>query len=227
MTAGACRNGAVAGVILDLDGVIVDSEHLWERSWVACCDRRGVRWTAADTATVQGMSSPEWAGYVAGKLGDPGLADAVRDECVDLVAEAVRAGQAPLLDGAGDLVRKVSQRVPVALASSAARRVIDAVLAQHQIAGCFAATVSSEEVDRGKPSPDVYTEPARRIGVAAGAGIAVEDSSNGLRAAHAAGLSVVAIPNPVYPPQPETLELADHIAADHRDAMDHVLARLQ
>ncbi|MPY78758.1 MAG: HAD-IA family hydrolase [Actinophytocola sp.] len=214
------------GVILDMDGVIVDSEHLWERSWRACCARWGVRWEAADTATVQGMSSPEWAAFVAEKIGDPGLADEVRRECVDLMVAAISAGDAPLLDGAADLIRKVSERVPLALASSAARRVIDAVLDAHDLTGHFAATVSSEEVSRGKPSPDVYLEAARRIDVEPADGVAVEDSGNGIRAAHAAGLAVVAIPNPQYPPKPDALAHAHVVATDHRDALDHLLARL-
>ncbi len=217
----------VSGVVLDLDGVIVDSEHLWEESWVACCERRGASWSSEDTAACQGMSPPEWARYIAEKLGDPAAADAIQAECVDHVVAAIHSGHAPLLDGAGDLIVKVSAHVPLALASSAARRVIDAVLHQHRITDRFKATVSSEEVPRGKPSPDVYAEAARRIGVAPGTGIAVEDSSNGIRAAHAAGLSVVAIPNPHYPPKPDALELADHVAADHGDALDYLLARLR
>ncbi|WP_034273922.1 HAD family hydrolase [Haloechinothrix halophila] len=214
------------GVILDMDGVIVDSEHLWERSWRACCARRGVRWESSDTATVQGMSSPEWAAFVAAKLGDPGLADEVRSECVDLMVAAISAGDAPLLDGAADLIRKASERVPLALASSAARRVIDAVLDAHDLTGHFAATVSSEEVSRGKPSPDVYLAAARRIDVEPADAVAVEDSGNGIRAAHAAGLTVIAIPNPQYPPKPDALAHADVVAAGHRDALDALLARL-
>lgn len=217
----------VTGVVLDLDGVIVDSEHLWEQSWVACCARRGAAWGPDDTAACQGMSPPEWAGYIASKLGEPGAARAVQDECVDEVIAAIDGGHAPLLDGAGALIAQVSAQVPLALASSAARRVIDAVLSHHTITDRFKATVSSEEVPRGKPHPDVYAEAARRIGVIDGNGIAVEDSSNGIRAAHAAGLSVIAIPNPVYPPKPDALALADHVATDHGDALAYLLARLR
>jgi HAD superfamily hydrolase (TIGR01509 family) len=220
----------VSGVVLDLDGVIVDSEHLWEQSWAARCTRRGVAWTIEDTATCQGMSPPEWARYLAGKLGklgEPHAARQIEDECVGHVVDAIRDGHAPLLIGAWDLIRRVGAHVPLALASSAARRVIDAVLSHHRIGERFEATVSSEEVPRGKPSPDVYTEAARRIGVRVDNGIAVEDSSNGIRAAHAAGLSVVAIPNPVYPPKPDALRLADHVAADHDDVLAYLLARLR
>ena len=217
----------VTGVVLDLDGVIVDSEHLWEEGWVACCARRDATWTREDTTACQGMSPPEWARYIASKLGVPGDAAAIQEECVDHVIAAIDSGHAPLLDGAGELIAQTSAQVPLALASSAARRVIDAVLSHHAITDRFKATVSSEEVPRGKPSPDVYAEAARRIGVTDGNGIAVEDSSNGIRAAHAAGLSVVAIPNPVYPPHADALRRADHVAADHGDALDYLLTRLR
>lgn len=214
------------GVVFDMDGVIVDSEHLWEESWTASCARRGVAWSARDTSSVQGMSAPEWAGYVAGKLGDAALADTVRDECVGHVVKAVHDGQAPLLDGARELVVKTAALTPIAMASSAARPVIDAVLDRSALAARFGATVSSEEVARGKPSPDVYTEAANRVHIEPSNGIAVEDSSNGIRAAHAAGLHVVAIPNRSYPPVADALALAGHVATDHHDALDHILSLL-
>ncbi|MFI9587073.1 HAD family hydrolase [Streptomyces sp. NPDC052236] len=214
------------GVIFDLDGVIVDTEHLWEESWAAYCAGHGTAWTREDTATVQGMSAPEWAAHIAALLGDPHSADQVNGACVGYVVNAVAAGRGPLMTGARELVLAVSDLVPVAVASSAARRVIDAVLTHHGLAEVLATTVSSEEVPHGKPSPDVYAEAARRIGVAAGRAVAVEDSGNGVRAAHAAGLHVVAIPNRVYPPSPAALGLADHIAADHAAARACVLGHI-
>ncbi|MEV0645471.1 HAD family phosphatase [Phytomonospora sp. NPDC050363] len=217
---------AVKGVIFDMDGVIVESEQLWEESWAACCARRHTAWTLDDTRTCQGMSSPEWAAHVAAKIGDPALAGTVRAECVGHVADAVRSGRAPLLPGAPELVAEARDRVPIALASSAARPVIDAVLDHYGLDG-FAATVSSEEVDRGKPSPDVYAEAARRIGLDPADGLAVEDSGNGIRSARAAGLHVVAIPNRDYPPDPEALALADHVAADHAGALAYVRSLLR
>lgn len=215
-----------SGVVFDMDGVIVDSEHLWEESWTASCARRGVSWNGEDTTSVQGMSAPEWARYVADKIGDASLADTVQDECVDHVVNAVHGGQAPLLDGARELVARIAERVPIAMASSAARPVIDAVLDRNELTDRFGATVSSEEVARGKPGPDVYAEATRRVHIEPANGIAVEDSSNGLRSAHAAGLYVVAIPNRSYPPAADALALAGHVAADHHDALDHILSLL-
>ncbi|HEY1175336.1 MAG TPA: HAD family phosphatase, partial [Phytomonospora sp.] len=208
----------VDGVIFDMDGVIVESEHLWEESWAASCSRRDTAWSLDDTSACQGMSSPEWAAYLARKIGDPDLAPTVRDECVAYVVDAVENGRAPLLPGAPDLVAEAGSRLACALASSAALPVIHAVLDYWEL-DHFDAIVSSEEVARGKPSPDVYLEAARRIELDPAGGIAVEDSGNGIRAASAAGLHVVAVPNRDYPPPADALALADHVVTDAGEAL--------
>ncbi|TNC29152.1 HAD family hydrolase [Amycolatopsis alkalitolerans] len=215
-----------AAVVFDLDGVLVESEHLWEENWAAYSARHGVEWTTGDTATVQGMSAPEWASYLARRSGTPETPEQVERAVVDGMIASIEAGEAPLLSGARAMVRDVSARVPVALASSAARRVIDAVLATHGLTGEFTATVSSAEVPRGKPSPDVYAEAAARLGFRGEQCLGVEDSSNGIRAAAAAGLTVIALPNPAYPPKPDALELAAEVAASNDDVRRTLLAYL-
>jgi HAD superfamily hydrolase (TIGR01509 family) len=121
-----------------------------------------------------------------------------------------RYGEAPpLIPGAVEAVRRIGAAVPLAIASSSNRELIDVVLRASGLAADFAATVSSEEVPRGKPSPDVYFEAARRLGADATRCGAVEDSHNGIRSAKAAGMRVVAVPNPHYPPDDESLALAD------------------
>ncbi|MGC7096674.1 HAD family hydrolase [Amycolatopsis lurida] len=217
---------ALAAVVFDLDGVLVESEHLWEENWVAYAARQGVGWTAEDTSTVQGMSAPEWAAYLAERSGTAESVDQVERAVVDGMIAAIEGGQAPLLPGAGEMVREVSAKVPVALASSAARRVIDAVLDTHGLTGEFTATVSSAEVPKGKPSPDVYLEAAARLGRSGAECLGVEDSSNGIRAAAAAGLTVIALPNPTYPPKPDALELASAVAEDNHDVRRKLLAYL-
>jgi HAD superfamily hydrolase (TIGR01509 family) len=215
----------VRGVVFDLDGVLVDSEHLWEESWQDHCRRHGHTWTSEDTAAVQGMSAPEWAGYIAERTGLP--ATAVQDDCVGYMVRALESGEIRLLDGARELIVSVAERVPVALASSAARRLIDVLLPTFGVDGYFTATVSSEEVPRGKPAPDVYAEATRRLGVEPRYGVAVEDSSNGIRSAHAAGLTVITIPNPQYPPKPDALALAAQIVASPVEARDRILAQIE
>ncbi len=214
----------ILGVVFDLDGVIIESEHLWEESWRAFAESEGSSWSHDDTLTVQGMSTPEWSRYLARHVGRLDAAAEVTAFCVGAMISRIENGDSELIDGARELVEAASASVPIALASSAPRRAIDAVLDHHGLASLFSATVSSEEVPRGKPSPDVYLEALARLGLAPDDGLAVEDSSNGLRAAHAAGLIVVAIPNPTYPPSSDALELAEHVAVDHDDARRFVLA---
>ncbi|MGW9309825.1 HAD family hydrolase [Saccharomonospora azurea] len=212
----------LAAVVFDMDGVLVDSEHLWEENWVAYAARYDVEWTAEDTSTVQGMSAPEWAAYLAERSGSPESPEQVERAVVDGMIGAIADGRAPLLPGADAMVTDVSARVPIALASSAPRTVIDAVLATYGLTEEFTATVSSAEVPRGKPSPDVYLEAASRLGRKGEECLGVEDSSNGIRAAAAAGLTVVALPNKTYPPKPDALELAGAVA-DSNDAVRRIL----
>jgi len=211
---GELVDGGLNAVVFDLDGVLVDSEHLWEEMWLRYAERHDARWTSEDTAAVQGMSAPEWAAYLCRAAGSPEPPEGTERAVVDDMVAAFEAGRVDLLPGAETLVREVSARAPVALASSAPRRLIDAVLTGHRLVDRFTATVSSAEVPRGKPSPDVYAEAARRLGHDGPACAAVEDSSNGIRAAAAAGMTVVAIPNPTYPPKPDAIALAGTVAAD-------------
>jgi HAD superfamily hydrolase (TIGR01509 family) len=196
-------------VVFDLDGVLLDSEHLWEEMWTRYAARFSVTWTPEDTGHCQGMSAQEWSAYLADRAGGTESAEDAERAVVDGMVEALEAGRMEPFDGAVSMVREVAGRVPVALATSATRRLIDAVLARHDLTASFGATVSSAEVDRGKPSPDVYLEAARRLGVAADRCAAVEDSHAGIRSAHAAGMRVIAIPNPSYPPDDAALALAD------------------
>ncbi|MBA8825988.1 HAD superfamily hydrolase (TIGR01509 family) [Saccharopolyspora lacisalsi] len=209
---GAQHANTVAAVVFDMDGVLVESEHLWEEMWTRYTARHGYEWGPRDTTTVQGMSAPEWAAYLAEVTATSDSVELVERTVVDDMVEALSAGRIDLLDGARDMVVEVSSRVPIALASSAPRRLIDAVLAGNGLTDRFTATVSSAEVPQGKPNPDVYEQAARRLGVVGARCAAVEDSSNGLRAAHAAGMTVIAIPNPTYPPKPDAVDKASVVA---------------
>jgi HAD superfamily hydrolase (TIGR01509 family) len=168
------------------------------------------------------MSVPEWAAQLAADSGVPDRAQEAATSCVDYIVAAVADGDGQLMEGAAELISYAARRVPIALATSSDRRIIDSLLTARGVDHWFSATVSSAEVARGKPSPDVYLEAAGRIGVAGRPAIGIEDSGNGIRASHAAGLYTIAIPNRQFPPAAEALALAHHVAADHADALSHL-----
>lgn len=204
---------AVAAVIFDLDGVIVDSEIWWHEERAAWAAARGLRWTEADTRAVMGANSAGWARIMRERLGlaeadEPAILEAI----VERVTERYAAG-APVIDGAVGTVRRIAARWPVAIASSAHRRVIDAALEATGLRDTISVVVSSDEVDHGKPAPDVYLEAARRLGVAPAGCLVVEDSINGLRAGRAAGMTAVLVPNASVPPGPGAEAIADHVLA--------------
>ncbi|MDQ3467746.1 MAG: HAD family phosphatase [Chloroflexota bacterium] len=204
------------GVVFDLDGVLVESEHLWEENWTAYSASSGYSWLVTDTSTVQGMSVPEWSGYMLARIGR-GTETDIADRVVDGMIAALNNGRIELLPAAATMVETAAARVPIAVASSAPKRLIAAVLAATGLLAHFSATVSSEEVRRGKPSPDVYQEAARRLDLDPTRCLGVEDSNNGIRAAAAAGLTVIALPNPVYPPAADALALCTVVAATAED----------
>lgn len=211
------------GVVFDLDGVLVMSEHLWEAAWIEYARATGGVWRPDDTRRCQGKSVPEWGAYLAARTsGD--AADAV-EAVIASVARAYDSGQVALVPGARDLVASIAARVPVALASSAPRRIIDTVMDSMGLGTWFGATVSSAEVAAGKPSPDVYLAAVARLGIEPEGSLAVEDSSNGIRAAAAAGLTVLAVPNPSYPLAPDAMTLAESTHAS-LELAGHRLLRL-
>jgi HAD superfamily hydrolase (TIGR01509 family) len=198
----------IEAVVFDVDGVLIDSEPVWERVRRNFVATRGGRWPDDAQDRMMGMSTAEWSAYISEDFGLRGLSAQQVAELVTAAMAAEYAAHLPLLPGAVAAVRDLSARWPLAVASSAPKSLIDAVLDASGLRPAFAAAVSSEEVARGKPAPDVYLEAAARLGVTPAACAAVEDSSNGLRSAAAAGLAVIAVPRPEYPPAPDALRQA-------------------
>jgi HAD superfamily hydrolase (TIGR01509 family) len=204
---------SIDAVIFDLDGVLVDSEPVWEDVRRQFALALGGRWDAGAQRSMMGMSSGEWARFMRVELRVPLPEQDIIQGVVDAMAARYEE-KVPLLPGAVDAVQRLATRWRLGLASSANRPLIDIVLARAGIARSFATTVSSEEVPRGKPSPDVYLEVARRLGVLPARGAAIEDSTNGLLAALAAGMRTIAVPRPAFPPDPDVLARADAVAKD-------------
>ena len=216
----------VEAVVFDLDGVLIDSEHVWDDVREELARERGGRWHDRAQADMMGMSSTEWARYMHDVIG-------LADPPEEINAEVVRRMQAryedelPVIAGAVDAVRALARAFRLGLASSSNRPLIDAVLSATGLDELFEATVSSEEVARGKPAPDVYLEAARRLAVPPERTVAVEDSANGIRAAHAASMRVIAIPNRRYPPGADALDLADCVLHSISELRPAVVTRLR
>jgi HAD superfamily hydrolase (TIGR01509 family) len=199
---------AIEAAVFDMDGVLVDTERDWDGARRSVAEALGGEWSTSATTDMIGMSAPEWSAYMHDALGVDAEPGEINRRVVAEMLDRVGGGP-PLLPGAAEAVRGLAARWPLGLASSANREVIDAVLDASGLAPLFSATVSSEEVARGKPAPDVYLAAADALGVAPSAAVAIEDSANGIRSAAAAGMLVVALPNAHYPPDAEALELAD------------------
>jgi HAD superfamily hydrolase (TIGR01509 family) len=215
----------IEAVIFDLDGVLIDSEHVWDRARRDVAREHGGTWVSDATASMQGMSSVEWARYMQQQLG----VRLDQQQIIERVLEALFAAYAnglPLLPGALEAVRRLAQRWPLGLASSSNRSVIDHVLRLADLADLFAATVSSEEVARGKPSPDVYLEAARRLDKRPEACVAVEDSANGIRSAVAGRTRVVAVPNQAFPPPEDVVATASLVLSSLDELTVNRLATL-
>jgi HAD superfamily hydrolase (TIGR01509 family) len=215
----------IEAVVFDMDGVLIDSEPVWERVRRRFVSDRGGRWPADAQDRMMGMSTAEWSAYISADFGIGLTPQQVAGQVI-VAMGAEYEKHLPLLPGAIDAVRSVSSRWPLAVASSSPRSLIETVLSTADLAFAFAAVVSSEEVPRGKPAPDVYLAAADRLSVPPKSCAAVEDSSNGLRSAAAAGFTVIAIPRPEYPPAPDALASARLVLTTLADLTPDKLAAL-
>jgi HAD superfamily hydrolase (TIGR01509 family) len=211
----------IEAVVFDLDGVLLQSEEVWDTVREGYVRERGGRYDDEVQRAMMGMSAPEWSRYLHDDAEVPDDPEEINRAVVVRMLEAYRQ-ELPLLPGATEAVHRAAAAFPLALASSSNREVFEEVLALAGLADCFSATVSAEEVARGKPAPDVYLEAARRLGVAAEHCTAVEDSHAGIRSAKSAGMRVVAIPNASYPPDEDALKLADAVV----DSLDELTVDL-
>ena len=198
----------IEAVIFDLDGVLLDSEEVWDAVREELAHERNGRWHERAQRDMMGMSSLEWSRYMHDVIGLPEPPGEIDAEVVRRMAARYRE-RLPLVHGAAGAVEGLAARWPLGLASSSNRPLIDLALDLAGLERFFTATVSSEEVGRGKPAPDVYLEAARRLGVDPARAAAIEDSHNGILSARAAGMRIIAVPNPSFPPRPEALAEAD------------------
>ncbi|MBI2691190.1 MAG: HAD family phosphatase [Solirubrobacterales bacterium] len=214
----------VDAVIFDMDGVIVDSEALWDEAREDLVKETGGRWGTNSQEAMMGMASHEWSVYVRDELQVPMSAEDISREVVARL-EALYRADLPLIEGSAEAVRAAAERWPVAIASSSNRELIDLIAELAGIADMLSTTVSSEEAGRGKPAPDVFLMAAEQLGVDPANCVVIEDSANGIRAGVAAGMKVIAAPNKDFPPSQDALDLAtlvlDRVADITNQTIEH------
>ncbi len=198
----------IQAVIFDMDGLLVDSEPVWDKARKAMADVAGKPWGTLDHDAVMGVSTDEWAEYMIERLELTMTRQEVVDEVIGRMTEVYREG-VPYLPGAIELIDLVAARFRTGLASGAHPALIDIVTADSPMQGKFEIIVAADEVGVGKPAPDVYLEAARRLGVDPVDCVCLEDSGNGILSGIAAGMKVIAVPDPRFPPAAEKLERAD------------------
>jgi HAD superfamily hydrolase (TIGR01509 family) len=216
----------IDAVVFDLDGVIIDSEELWDEVREGLAHERGGHWSAEAQADMMGMSSTEWSRYLHDVVGLPETPEELNREVVARML-ARYSDRLPLIEGAVDAVKRLAGHWPLGVASSSNRELIDRVLEVSGLSTYFKATASSEEVAQGKPAPDVYLEAARRLGVQPARSAAIEDSASGIRSAHAAGMHVVAIPNRAFPPPADVVGLADIVLESIRELRPETIKEVE
>jgi HAD superfamily hydrolase (TIGR01509 family) len=216
----------IGAVVFDLDGVIIDSEQLWDEVREGLARERGGRWSERAQADMMGMSSTEWSRYLHEVIGLPEPPEEINREVARRML-ACYSEHLPLIDGAVDAVKRLAAHWPLGVASSSNRGVIDHVLELSGLAAFFNVTVSSEEVERGKPAPDVYLEAAGRLGAEPSRSVAIEDSASGIRSAHAAGMPLVAIPNRAFPPPGDVFALANVVLESIKELDPEVVREVE
>jgi HAD superfamily hydrolase (TIGR01509 family) len=212
----------VDAVVFDLDGVLLASEPVWAEVRRTFALAHGGRWHEGAQRQMMGMSSREWAAFMRTQLhvSLPGE-EIIGGVLTEMAARYRRA--LPLVPDATEAVARLATRWPLGLASSSNRPLIDLALARARLGSFFRVTLSTEEIDRGKPAPDVYLAVADRLGVASSRCAAVEDSANGLRAAHAAGMRVIALPNADFPPDSDGLARANAVIGSLADLTERLV----
>lgn len=217
---------SIDAVIFDLDGVILDTEQVWSDARHDFAIAHGGHWGEHDQPAVMGANSMQWAASMRANNG----VDLSDQEIYEGIIGALRdryARDLPLIPGAREAIAGLALDYRLGMASSSPRELIDYALGLAGLRPFFGTVVSSDEVARGKPEPDVYREACARLGTSPGRAVAVEDSASGMQAAFSAGLAVIAIPNPEFPPSADALGLADVVLDSIAELDSAVVASLR
>ena len=213
-------------IVFDLDGTLIDTEFVWDEIRRTVARDDGVAWPPEATQAMMGMSTPEWSRYLVETVGFKGRAEDTAHRVIDAMANHYRQG-IDVLPGAVAAVRRMAGIAPLALVSSSPRRLIDAALTRLELAEAIAVTVSTEEVAAGKPAPDGYLAACEKLGVNPERAIAIEDATNGIRSALAAGMQVIAVPPHFHPPPQPVLDQCAAVLGTLDELTETLITRIR
>ena len=190
----------LSAVLFDMDGLLVDTEPLWLRAEYATLHALGGEWSPADQAAILGASMAHAARYIRRRAASTRPPAEIGRMLIDAMLTELAEAEVPVRPGAGRLLTEVAgSGLPYALVSASVRPIVDLVLAALARTGLpgFPVTIAGDEVARGKPDPLPYATAARRLGIDITRAVVLEDSANGVRAGHAAGAVVLAVPHAI------------------------------
>ncbi len=215
----------IEAIIFDMDGLLIDSEPYWDKARSIMAAEAGGDWNTDDHRAVMGVSTGEWVDYMINRLN---LTMSQKDVEIHIIDQMVRLyrQQIPYLPGAVETVSLAAEYYPVGLASGSPRSLIDTVTKDDALSGKFQIILSGDQVKQGKPSPDIYFETARKMAVEPKVCVCLEDSGNGILAGKNAGMKVIAVPDPRFPPGDEKLKMADLVLDSLQDFSLETIAML-
>lgn len=202
----------IEAIIFDMDGLLIDSEPVWDKARGIMAAEAGIDWNTDDHKAVMGVSTHEWVSYMTARLKLDMSPESLEKHIVDQMVSLYEQ-QIPYFPGAVEAVALSADHYITGLASGSPRGLIDTVTGDKALKGKFNAIISGDQVENGKPSPDIYLAVTEMLGVAPSKCVCLEDSGNGILAGKNAGLKVIAVPDSRFSPSMEKLNQADVILA--------------
>ncbi len=211
-------------VIFDLDGTLIDTEPVWDAVRRELAAQDGIEWPESASRAMMGMSTREWSRYMSDVVGVGPTAEIVARRTIDRLIERYDH-DLPVLPGAREVVRRLAEHWPLAVASSSPRDLIEHALQALGVRGLIAVVRSTEEgTARGKPAPDAFLWAASQLNADPARTVVIEDSASGIQAGLNAGMPVIAVPRPFLTP-PEDVLAGASVVLEHLDDLTVDLVR--
>lgn len=198
----------IKAVIFDMDGLLIDSEPVWFRAKEDLLKEINYKWTWEDQKNSMGVSTETWVNYVYNFADQKFTKEEVLHGITDRMKTYYKNGEIDLMPGANEALQFAKNNFKVGLASGSYKDLLYGAVKSNNWESIFEEILSSDDIERGKPQPDIYLEVMKRLGVLPEECIVLEDSRDGIKAGVAAGAKVITVPSKDVPVPPEVLDSA-------------------